>query len=439
MKKLLFLILITTSYLIGFECIYAQETPEQKAQRMKWFADAKLGIFIHWGIYAVNGIDESWSFHNGKIPYDAYMKQLEGFTAKNYHPEDWATLIRQSGAKYAVLTSKHHDGVALWDTQMNDLSVVKKTPAGKDLVKPYCEALRKQGLKVGLYYSLLDWSHPDYPNFLRDQKRYENDSIRWNRFKHFLYGQLDELSDRFHPDLFWFDGDWEQNAETWGAAGIREKLLTKNPATIINSRLQGYGDYDTPEQGVPIHKPRSQYWELCLTMNDDWGYQPTDQNFKTPYQVLCIFADCLSKGGNLLLDLGPCEDGTIAEPYVNIMKELGRWTSKHSDAIYGTRAGIPADYFAGPSTLSADGKKLYLFLLGKPNGPIYVKGLKNEINAAYVVGKGINLNTQVLMKLWWSEVPGILYIDVPEEAMDPQITVIALSLDGEISLYEPKP
>jgi alpha-L-fucosidase len=141
----------------------AQEPDTVKEQRMQWFADAKLGIFIHWGIYAVNGIDESWSFYNGKISYDDYMKQLNGFTAAKYDPGAWARLFQESGARYAVLTSKHHDGVALWNTRQSDLNVVKKTPAGRDLITPYCDALRKQGLRVGLYFSHLDWSHPDYP------------------------------------------------------------------------------------------------------------------------------------------------------------------------------------------------------------------------------------------------------------------------------------
>src|SRR5664280_2210755 len=133
-------------------------------KKMQWFKDAKLGIFIHWGIYAVNGIDESWSFYNGYISYDDYMKQLSGFTASEYKPAEWVSLIRESGAKYAVLTSKHHDGVAMWDTRQGELSIVKKTPAARDVVTPFVNALRKQGLKVGIYYSLLDWSNPDYPN-----------------------------------------------------------------------------------------------------------------------------------------------------------------------------------------------------------------------------------------------------------------------------------
>lgn len=412
--------------------VSAQETAADKAKRMQWFSDAKLGIFIHYGIYDVNGIGESWSFHNGLISYPNYMKQLNGFTAKKYDATKWADLFAESGAKYAVLTSKHHDGVALWDTKMNDLSVVKKTPAKRDLLEPFCKAIREKGLKVGIYYSLIDWSHPDYPNFLRDQKRYEKDSIRWKKFLTFMNGQLDELGSRFNPDLWWFDGDWEFSADQWKAKQVRQKLFGYNPQVIINSRLQGYGDYDTPENGVPLVKPANPNWELCLTMNDSWGFQPTDNNYKTPNQIIRIFADCIGNGGNVLLDVGPKADGTLADEQVAILKEMGRWTSKHQEAIYGTQAGIPREWYSGPSTLSKDGKKLYLFIEHKPNGPIAVKGLKNKVATAWVVGSGIAINNKVMMKPWWTENPGILYIDVPENQLDEQVTVICLSLETPI-------
>ncbi len=161
----------------GLKNSYSQ-TIETDSTRLEWFGDAKLGIFIHWGIYSVNGIDESWSFFNGYISHDEYMKQLNGFTADKYEPKEWAKLIKESGAKYAVITSKHHDGVALWDSKFGDLNVVKRTPAGSDLLKPLVKYLRKEKIEVGMYYSLLDWSHPNYPNFTKAEKRYENDSLR---------------------------------------------------------------------------------------------------------------------------------------------------------------------------------------------------------------------------------------------------------------------
>jgi alpha-L-fucosidase len=404
-------------------------------KKMAWFKDAKLGIFIHWGIYAVDGVDESWSFFNGYLSHEDYMKQLDGFTAENYDPAGWAELIKESGARYAVITAKHHDGVALWDTQLSDLSIPKRCPAGRDVLTPFVQALRQQKLKVGLYYSLLDWSHEDYPNFTKEKKRYEQDTVRWNRFRHFFQGQLAELRDQFNPDLWWFDGDWEQSAEAWEAPKVRAMLLDKNPAAILNSRLQGYGDYATPEQGLPVTPPKAVYWELCMTMNDSWGYQQNDHNYKTSYQIIRIFAGVIGMGGNLLLDIGPKADGTIPEEQVRILHELGRWTKKHEEAIYGTVAGIPPGHFYGPTTLSKNKDVLYLFLTGKPNGPVVLKGLKNDINRIRVVGNGTKLSHQILMKQYWSDQPGIVYIEVPEYALDEYMTVIAVQLKGAIDLW----
>jgi alpha-L-fucosidase len=438
MQNIFLLILFIIS--LSGNAIMAQfdETPEEKEERMRWFKDAKLGIFIHWGIYAVNGIDESWSFYNGYITYPDYMKQLYGFTAKNYDPKLWAELIVASGAKYAVLTTKHHDGVALWDTRYSDLNVVKKTPAARDLVEPFCDALRDKNLKVGLYYSLLDWSHPDYPNFLRNKKRYESDSLRFEKFTKFNLGQIEELSEKYDPDLVWFDGDWEQSAARWKAKEIRSLLFANNSKVIINSRLQGYGDYATPEQGLPVTKPESKWWELCMTMNDSWGYQHNDHNYKSTNQIIRILIDCISMGGNLLLDIGPKADGTIPDKQVQILKELGRWTSKHKEAIYGTRAGIPHGHFYGPTALSKNKDILYLYLPYKPNGPIMIKGLKNEINRIWVVGNGTKLSWDIKMKLFWSAVPGVVYIDVPEKVLDEQVTVLAVLLKGPVDLYREK-
>lgn len=427
----LFLLVFFT---IASSYTWAQNQEIPKAERLAWFKDAKLGIFIHWGIYSVDGIDESWSFFNGYISHDDYMKQLDGFTAKKYDPNQWAQLIKNSGAKYAVITTKHHDGVALWDTKESELNVVDQTKAKRDLVKPFVEAIRKEGLKLGLYYSLLDWSHPDYPNFTREEKRYENDTLRWQRFVGFNFGQLTEIS-QFHPDLYWFDGDWEQSAEQWKASEIRELILTETPTAIINSRLQGYGDYATPEQGVPITKPQSEYWELCMTMNNSWGYQPNDTDYKSLNQIIRIFVDCISMGGNLLLDIGPKPDGTIPEEQLTILNGLGKWTSKHEKAIYGTRAGISRDYFNGYSTLSKDSTTLYLYVDNQPNGPLLIKGLKNKVNRIWVVGNGTKLSYKVVGKQYWSSVPGLLYIDLPEEIQDENVTVIAVLLDGKIDLY----
>lgn len=438
MRKLILLLLLST--LISFQARPGDENPlketdEQKADRMEWFEMARLGIFIHWGIYAVDGIDESWSFYNGYISYDDYMKQLDRFSASRYDPDAWVDLIAKSGARYAVLTSKHHDGVALWDSAHSDLNVVDRTPAGRDLITPFCTALRKKGLKVGLYYSHLDWSHPDYPHHTRTKKRYNGDPERWSRFLSFQRGQIKEIAERFAPDLLWFDGDWDFDAAKWKAEELRRSIDSWLPGVIVNSRLNGYGDYATPEQGVPVTRPKARWWELCMTMNDSWGFQHNDLNYKTPYQIIRIFVDCISMGGNLLLDIGPREDGTVPAEQKAILEELGRWTNKHAEAVHGTRAGLPPGHFYGPTSLSGDGKILYLYVLHEPRGPIVLKGIKNAVNRIWVVGNGTKLSWKVLMKQYWSTVPGLVYIDVPVKVLDEQVTVIAVLLKGPIDLY----
>ena len=354
---------------------------EEIADKMQWFADAKLGIFIHTGIYAVNGITESWSFFNKRISHDDYMKQLNGFTMSKYDAAAWADLIKASGARYAVITTKHHDGVAMYNTQMNDLSSLKATPAAKDIIKPFYNELRQRDIKCGAYFSLLDWSHDNYPGFLRDSGRYEikDDWERWYRYRDFFQGQIKELLAGYNPDLWWFDGDWELSAERWEAEKIRQMILTHNPNAIINGRLQGYGDYATPEQNFPVVRPKHNWWELCMTTNNSWGFQFKDQNWKTPYEVITIFADVISNGGNLLLDIGPKEDGTFPPEQINILKELGQWNKKHSEAIFNSLPGLPPGHFYGPTTLSKDSTNIYLFLAGNPQNQIVVRGLFDNI------------------------------------------------------------
>lgn len=417
----------------------AQDRDESYDKRMQWFADAKFGVFIHWGIYAVKGVSESWSFYNNYLPYDEYMTQQKGFTADKYNPKEWVDLIEESGARYTVITSKHHDGFALWDTKAGSLSSRRTSPAKRDVLTPFAnEVAKRANLRLGIYYSLLDWSHEDYPNKTKTVQRYSinDDPQRWSRFRDFNFAQLRELNDAYRPALFWFDGDWEQSAEAWDSKGIVQMLRATNPDVVINSRIQGYGDYATPEQGIPVTRPKSKYWELCYTMNDSWGYQPNDRDFKTPHMLIRTLCDCMSNGGNLLLDIGPRADGTIPQEEIDILKEFGRWTKKHSEAVYGTRAGIPSEYFPdGYTTLNKEGNVIYLYVPNKIRHEIALRGIVNKAHRAWVVGNGTMLNMKLYDKPYWSSLPGIIYIDVPDEVQDDNVTVIAVLLDGPVKLY----
>ena len=411
--------------------------PTEISPKMQWYADAKLGIFIHTGIYSVKGVSESWHFHNKYISHEDYMAQLKGFTLRNYDPAVWAELIRETGAGYAVITTKHHDGVAMYNTSMNELSCVKATPAKKDMITPFFEELRKRGIKTGAYFSLIDWTHADYPGFLRDSSRYsiQDQPQRWDRFKTFMNGQIGEILTGLNPDLWWFDGDWEHSAEEWDAVAIRQRILRHHPDAIINGRLQGFGDYETPEQNIPLTRPAYPWWELCMTINDNWGYRLEDRNWKTPYEIISIFADVISRGGNLLLDFGPKEDGTIPDEQVFVLKELGKWNKKHHKAIFNTVAGLPPGHFYGPSTLSKDSTELFLFLRGNPGKEVEIRGLFDQIESISVVGPEKFLNWKIVGKISWSQVPGLVFFQVPEALQDEYMTVVRIKLKAPVKLY----
>lgn len=419
MKKIVLSILLSSSFVFG---------QEAKNDKMDWFADAKLGIFIHWGIYSVNGISESWSFFNGYTSYSDYYNQTKGFSAKNYNPKQWVDLIKNSGAKYAVITSKHHDGIALWNTTADKgLSTTKNTLAKRDVLTPFVSELKKSGLKTGIYYSLPDWSHPNYDIFTRTEKRYDykQNPERFQKFVDFYQYQLKEISQLYNPDLYWFDGDWEHSAQEWKAADTRKLLLAKNPRTIINARLTEQGDYDTPEQGIPMQSPSAKHWELCYTMNDSWGYQGDDKNYKSSNQLIRTLVECISMGGNLLLDIGPKEDGTIPQEQVDILKDIGRWTKKHSEAIYGTEKGISQKYFSGKSALSKDKKSLFLYFNDDQNGKLWLRNIASEIEKIKLVGEGISLK--------YNKLENDIWIDYPKEKADKDVSVVRVDFKDEIS------
>jgi alpha-L-fucosidase len=434
---------IKTNLLMALLLVFTAVKAQQKIkadsirQKMQWFADAKLGIFIHWGMYAVNGIGESWSFHNREISHADYMKQMKGFTASKYDPEAWAALIKESGARYAAITTKHHDGLALWPTRQDHYSIIKHTPAKRDLLQLFYKELDRHGIKRGAYFSLIDWSHVDYPGFLRDSARYKlaDQPEKWKRFQNFFQTQIRELNAAYKPDLWWFDGDWEHSAEEWQSEKVRSEILQTNSKAIINGRLQGYGDYETPEQNFPVTRPKYNWWELCMTTNNSWGYQPKDVAWKTPFEVITIFADVVSNGGNLLLDIGPKEDGTIPTEQVHILKELGKWNKKHEEAIFGTLPGLPQGHFYGATTLSKDSSILYLFLPGSSVGEVMVKGLRTAIKNIQVVGAEVHLQPKIVGKISWSPVPGLVFINVPESLKDPYMTVLKVTLEDKIKLY----
>ena len=387
------------------------------------------------------------------------MNQRHGFTAANYDPRAWADLFKRAGARYAVLTTKHHDGMALWDTQASDLSVVKQTPAGRDLVAPYAQAMHEAGLKVGLYFSHLDWSHPDYAplppaertkdNFPMPLTDHSHDPYHqfwselgpntpaWQRYLAFHRAQLRELCTNYGQiDILWFDGEWTPDDDAyWQMPDLRDKLLAWQPSVILNSRLRGLGDFKTPEQGIPIERPEG-VWEFNTTINDSWGYKPNDHNYKSVPQLVRMFAECIGMGGNMLLDVGPMADDTIPPEQVERLEGLGAWINRHADAVYGTQAGLPHAYHYGASTLSKDQQTLNLICFDRPNGQVAVKGIRNNIKSITIQGEPLTFRK--LGGAPWINLPGVLWIDVPEAALDPIATVIKVELEGPLDLFTGK-
>ena len=415
--------------------------------RQEWFRRAKLGSFVHYGIYAGGDVSESWSFHNGNISYEDYMKQCEGFTASRYDPDKWADLFVKAGAQYAVLTSKHHDGVALFDTKYSDLSVVKKTPAGRDLIRGYVEAMHRAGLKTGIYFSLIDWSDPRYRSVYPEGAKKEDclkdvfatpaggeeDPQKWEEFLEFNNNQLRELMTNYGTvDLLWFDGDWERSAAQWKMPEFREYLHSLNPDVVLNSRMQGYGDYETPEQGIPLYGPKGE-WEFCTTINTSWGYRPSDNDYKTSGQIIRMFCDCISLGGRMLLDVGPKEDGTLDERQEKVLLDLGSWIADHKEAVYDTGKGISYAQFLGGSTLSEDQKTLYLFVYDRPQESLCVKGIKTPVKRVTVLHTGQELRFSYTGALPWSGIPGTLWIWAENMDVHPFATVLKVELEDVIT------
>ncbi|MFQ3596352.1 MAG: alpha-L-fucosidase, partial [Sphingomonadaceae bacterium] len=317
-----------------------------------WFEDARFGLFVHWGPWARAGWEASWPLVGGvvtlplcqDIPAEAYHARSDAWQPDPAAPERWVRAAAAAGMRYAVLTARHHDGFALWPSTSAPFGV---GPDGPDIVGAFMAACRKAGLRAGLYLSLSDWRHPDYPPFTDAMRPYRFGAYpmpppeAWERYRACLRAQVSELLDRYQPDLLWFDGGWERTAAQWDADGLAAFIRARAPAILLNDRLPGHGDFATPEQFVPPEPPATP-WETCLTMNRSWGFNAADHDYKTPAQLLHTLAETAARGGNLLLNIGPDGDGHVPSPQGERLEAIGGWMARNGDAILGTRAGLAA-------------------------------------------------------------------------------------------------
>ena len=379
------------------------EKDDGRWARTEWFREARFGMFIHWGIYAIPARGEKVRMHE-LMPLEEYDKYFREFDPVRYDPREWAKAAKNAGMKYAVMTAKHHDGFCLFDSKLTDYKSTN-TPVGRDLIREYTDAFRAEGLKVGLYYSLLDWHHPDYPSYgdaahpMRKNEAFMGIRHDFSRYVEYMHGQVRELLTGYGKiDIIWFDYSYgEMTGEKWEAGRLVEMVRGLQPGIIIDNRLVEKknirseeplpyaGDFDSPEQIIP---PRGIVddagdpipWEACITLNDHWGYFADDHNYKTPVTVIRTLVECVSKNGNLLLNVGPDARGQIPEESLAILREAGRWMDKNSDSIYG--CGISDLDKPEWGRYTQKGKMLYAHVYERGVGPVNFNGLKGKISKA---------------------------------------------------------
>ena len=409
---------------------------------MNWFKSARLGMFVHWGHSSARGWELSWPLVGGvfSLPHCQdvaiadYHQNAENFNPTAYDPRQWANLAKSLGVQYVILTTKHHDGFALFPTKTNDFHLQN---GQSDLVQQFVEAMREAGLKVGFYFSLIDWHHPDYPAFTEADKPYRFDRIpqptpqQWSRFVKVMFEQIRELLTNYGQiDIIWFDGSWERTPEQWRAEELAQTIRQLQPDILINDRLPGQGDFTTPEQFVPPQSP-DEPWEVCLTMNESWGYNTADNHYKSARDLVHTLCEIAGKGGNLLLNVSPMGDGRIPPAQQERLEAVAEWMDRYGESILNTQPGLEPWQFYGPSTRKDN--FYYLHLLMKPYETISVRGIPiKQVKSVKIVGSNEPLTyttrCAILDELTQPNPQGELTITVPESAIDPLATAIAIEL-----------
>jgi alpha-L-fucosidase len=427
----------------AYPAVVRKETPAQHDARLKWFREARFGLFIHWGVYAVPAgswqgrpVSAEWIMNRARIPIAEYKPLAKQFTAAKYDPKAWAALAKEAGMKYVVLTSKHHDGFALYDSAYSDWNAVKASGAGRDLIQPLADAVRAVGLKFGLYYS----QSQDWVNLGGGKGNTQpwDEEQKKGSFDEYLakisLPQAREILEKYHPDYIFWDTEYQMTPER---AKPFFDLACSYPNLIINNRLGGgvLGDTATPEQRIPTNT-MGRAFEVCMTINRSWGYRADDLNWKTAQQLIRNLSDIAGKGGNYLLNVGPTAEGEIPAPEVERLLAMGRWLKTNGEAIYATQAGPfpkpPAWGRATQKTKPGGGTTLYVHVWEWPaDGKIILPGIKQVAASGRLLDGGTAVSSAVT--------PEGLVVTLPGSAPDPDVSVAALEFDRPIQIEAATP
>jgi len=384
-----------------------------RERRMKWWHEARFGMFVHWGLYSVLGRHE-WVMENEAVPVAEYETLARRFQPKPNAARDWARLARRAGMKYMVMTTKHHEGFCLFDTATTGYCAPRQAP-GRDLVREYVEAARAEGLRVGFYYSLMDWHHPD-------GARCEKDEAARRRFVDYVHTHVRELLTNYGKvDVLWYDVAWPLDAQGWESERMNEMVFRLQPDIVVNNRNKLPGDFATPEQRIEAAEG-GRAWESCMTLNGSWGYQAADDDWKAPRQVVRNLISCVRDGGNYLLNIGPRPDGSVPEESVRILETVGRWMERNGEAIYaGERCQPRRSNYA---TFTRRGSTLYMHVHFWPGDTLAIGGLLVPVKSARLLAGGQKVAFE-------QEGLRVRFTGLPPRAPDEPVSTLAIECEGE--------
>ena len=426
---------------------------DDRDARMAWWRQARFGMFIHWGLYAIPAgkwgeeTDHGeWIMNTAQIPVETYERFVDEFDPVKFDAEEWVRIARDAGMKYIVITTKHHDGFSLFDSEVTDYDIMS-TPFRRDIMKELAEATRRAGLKIGWYHSIMDWHHPDYlPR--RGWESRSAEGADFERYVRYLRNQVTELLTNYGEiGIMWFDGEWEATWTHEYGQALYDLVRELQPAIIVNNRVDKgrggmagmttgerfAGDYGTPEQEVPETGLAGVDWESCMTMNRHWGYNRYDLDYKSSAQLIRTLIEIASKGGNFLLNVGPTAEGLIPAESVERLRDIGAWMRINGEAIYGTGAGPFSGLPWGRCTVKREGKvtKLYLHVFDWPGDQtLLLEGLGNEALRAYLLARPDR-------ELFFDQTETGVLITLPKSAPDPVASVVVLEIEGAPIVYDP--